>query len=227
VGQASFSALFDDGGVPIVYFDVGAPMWLNERTAPKRFEITPDPKALVVLSHWDWDHFEYGRRTAAFHDLNWVAPTQAVGPNTYRFALKLWKAGKLWLLPRTASRIDAPLGKFVVCNGADRNNTGVALLAHLRTKHALLTGDAEYAHIPLNWLDWFPILSVVLVPHHGAHSSATPPLAGPSGEAVVSYGRGNRYGHPSATVLAGHQTARWSIVCTARHGRKRRGHRAF
>jgi competence protein ComEC len=85
----------------------------------------------------------------------------------------------------------------------------------------VLTGDigkeAEHAVAP----HFEPArLRIVKVPHHGSRSSSTPEFVGALQPriAVVSAGRGNRFGHPAQAVLDRYRRAGAAMFRTDRDG---------
>lgn len=88
---------------------------------------------------------------------------------------------------------------------AAENNSSVVFRVSVRERAVLLTGDLEKEGERV-FRTAFPgalRADVLKVAHHGSQSSTTPDLlaaVGPS-IAVISCGRANRFGHPSARVL--------------------------
>lgn len=215
VGQAS-AILIQQGARNIGLFDAGAPLWFNKGSVPLNLEPPPIARGFIFLSHWDWDHFDLGRRHLPYHQLDWYAPDQDVGFNTARFQAKLGK--KLHF-------VQGPIvGRgFVLARGlgSDRNGSGYQLRYDRGHEAVLLTGDADYQMIDALMKAGITALSI---PHHGGKGSA-PPVGGTPGRAVASYGVPNRYGHPDETFLAAHGPQGWTVTRTATHGNVRRGHR--
>ena len=88
VGQAACVAFYE-GNRPFGYFDLGAPMFFNQRSFPKPFDHRPASCGFVILSHWDFDHFALALRYPELKKLQWFAPNQPVGPNTALFQKSL------------------------------------------------------------------------------------------------------------------------------------------
>ena len=92
--------------------------------------------------------------------------------------------------------------------GAELNNLSVVLILTCGKHSILLTADAEVE--ALTRLIRHPLVksaTVVKIPHHGAKSSLNPRwIQRLNAEtAVVSAGRGNRYGHPAQDVLQAYE----------------------
>lgn len=209
VGQAS-AALIRRNGQPVGLFDAGSPIWFNKGSLGRRFTPPELGNGFIFLSHWDFDHFDLGRRHTMWHGHDWYAPDQMVGPNTALFQRAL--GARLTF-------VDGPLtiGGFQFERGTcsdflDRNNTGYQMRFQHGSEALLLTGDADYAHIADHMKAG---LSHLCVPHHGGRGTAPPNPAGPMGHAVVSYGMPNGYHHPHPLQIRAHQTRGWRVVPTA------------
>lgn len=223
VGQASCNVIREDG-VPTACFDVGAPVYRNNKSFRAR-AVWPLPKSgAVILSHWDFDHFDLGRRLPHLQTLSWFAPDQPVGPNTLRFQRKL--GAQLKFLVGSYSGV-LPGGTFLLepglsTNPKDRNGTGYSLRINLHNAALLLTGDADYSMIPPTMCNG---LTAMTVPHHGGTCSPPPSPNGTRGRAVMSYGLPNCYRHPVPATITALQPS-WDIHYTASHpGSPARGDR--
>jgi beta-lactamase superfamily II metal-dependent hydrolase len=213
VGQAACVA-FSTGSRTFGYFDVGAPMFFNKRSFPRRFRHTIADRGFVILSHWDFDHFALAFQYPELKRLKWFAPEQPVGPNTARFQRSLGSRLKF-----VSGDID--LGKLLLkrCSGTsprDRNSTGYAARIELDDAGILLPGDADYQSIPSTIKIG---ANRLMMPHHGGTGTA-PPAPGGSAKAiaVASYGLPNTYHHPDENQVDAHRRAGWRIRRTAAHG---------
>ena len=216
VGQGLCSALCNAAdGVPLLYFDFGCGTYANAETRPEdvRFHFARKPP--IVLSHWHSDHFMGARmldRRAL--DMEWLAPSQIVGPAVARFAAKLHLKGKLAIWPTSMESLKTPNFSVLRCGGNDLNSDGLAMtvacygLAVSKESPArvLLPGDAGYDHIPQVDTRYHGIA----VTHHGGHFLGTVPSAfGREAPCVVSYGDGNSHGHPFDEDIQAHTDAGW------------------
>jgi beta-lactamase superfamily II metal-dependent hydrolase len=222
VGQAS-SVAFSNGSRPFGYFDVGAPMFFNQRSFPKRLDHVPATAGFVILSHWDFDHFALAFQKPELKQLQWFAPEQPVGPNTAQFQRSL--GSRL-----TFASSDLNVGAMLMrrCTGTsvrDRNSTGYALRIDLDDAGILLPGDADYRWIqPAIAND----VNRIMIPHHGGTGSPPPsPGAGENPTAVVSYGIPNTYRHPNEDQIEAHRRAGWRIRRTAAHVGRPRGNQTL
>lgn len=219
VGQANFCCLKDADDQVILYYDVGWPLPFNQRTAPPRFSVDYT-RAPVVLSHWDWDHLHYALRPEGCYlkDSSWIVPIQRLGPGATRFANELSRNRKLfgW----KANVLTATVGSIGPCTAppSNSNNSGLAMRVSLLSGNTfLLVGDADYEFVPSALKQ--PVDSMAAT-HHGARFSSSwtsiPKPTRAYAKCIVSYGKGNSYGHPHKEALKKHLSAGWrQIVPTA------------
>jgi competence protein ComEC len=174
---------------------------------------------LVVLSHPHPDH--YGGLEAVLAELPvaelWdtgQAEAEGVGPAAQLLGRVRAAGGKVLApaalcdrvraLGRVAIEVLAPCPRFDEGYGPN-DNSFVLRLRHGR-RSFLFTGDIEQAGEQALLARHGAALrsDVLKVAHHGSRSSSTEPLlrAVAPWLAVVSAGRGNRFGHPHADVLA-------------------------
>jgi beta-lactamase superfamily II metal-dependent hydrolase len=217
VGQASCNSIFSNGK-PLVLFDAGAPLYRNQKSfrAVNPSDL-PNESGIVLLSHWDFDHFDLGRRRQGLQQLTWFAPHQPVGPNTLEFQRSL--GANLYFLQGSYSMkskgLQFDLKPGLATNPKDRNGTGYSLRIEDTGGNILLTGDAGYQQIDQGLL---VDLAALTVPHHGGAGAAPPPPAAAPSRAVVSYGNPNCYRHPVAETIDAHDAANWQVEFTAKHG---------
>ena len=171
VGQAS-AALIKRNGKAIGFFDVGAPIWFNNGSLPRSMPHPSVSDGFVILSHWNFDHFDLGRRHPPYRKLDWYAPEQPVGPNTARFQADLSK--RLTFIDGPASGGGFSLERGTSTGSTDRNGSGYQLRYEKDGRAVLLTGDAVYDFIQAHMLHG---IGGVTIPHHGGRSAAAPPGA--------------------------------------------------
>ncbi|MFT7573221.1 MAG: beta-lactamase superfamily II metal-dependent hydrolase [Paracoccaceae bacterium] len=223
VGQASANSFSTDKGKTI-YFDVGRPLWFQGFTMNKNKKLpTPDESNgdLIILSHWDWDHYAYGRFDPDFHKVNWIAPSQIVGPSAYKFAKKLHDQNKLYLFHGSLKNpIQCPAFKLYRDGSKPKDRNGSGLVAEIRLKDnrlILLTGDCDY--VTCAQLSPNATYDRVIIPHHGGASGGNPPKIKKHtrNPFIVSYGLNNKYRHPKFAELKTHAQTDHSIVGTAQN----------
>ncbi|KEO51126.1 hypothetical protein [Thalassospira permensis] len=233
VGQASFCGLtrtnYNGEIEAICFFDVGLPLPFNKKTEPKsRTKPVCSEDTLIILSHWDYDHFTLGRREQRKTKFQWIAPTQYVGPGTLRFVNRLLQDNKLLLINQLRKPIATHEIHLSRCNGpiADSNNSGLALSYKLNHGTVVLTGDANYDYVTFRKN---AKVAGVTVPHHGSPGTSPPKTLVRSNcpKAIVSYGDGNTYGHPDEPTLYAHMNDGWTVKRTAEHRGRRRGDQSF
>lgn len=85
VGAANNIALWGDDGSVAAYVDFGHPTRTNQETCLGPHPcVCSDP--VIVLTHWDYDHFAMGRYVPEAFARRWVAPQQPMGPVALREA---------------------------------------------------------------------------------------------------------------------------------------------
>jgi hypothetical protein len=230
VGQASFISLRDDRNRAILHFDVGSPISFNRHTFPSDFDIDRGEEPPIILSHWDWDHLHAAFQRSHLLDCPWIVPDQRLGPGAARLARILAAKGNLLVRPANA-RLRFPFGELVQSQGlaGDLNDTGLTVLVTLASgRSALLTGDADYAH-----LMHAKAKSVdhLVATHHGARFAAGVGAGAKQrkkkGKPMLSSPQPNVYRHPHTEALRKHATAGWRtwITTAGRKGIEGRGDR--
>ncbi len=97
-----------------------------------------------------------------------------------------------------------PGNKSVPNSHSPRNDNGIVFKLFAGTTTALFVADLELAGEEQLIRSRYPLKSQLLkIGHHGSKTSTTPEFLRKVAPtlAVISVGRGNRYGHPSRTVL--------------------------
>lgn len=104
---------------------------------------------------------------------------------------------------------------------SSQNDNSVGVLLEFGSFRALFTGDAEEREIE-RWIrdGRIPRVNVLKASHHGAGNGFTPKLADRAKPTVVviSAGRGNSYGHPSARVVQAWERAGARVLSTQTRG---------
>lgn len=253
VGQGSANALVCQCGIPLGYFDVGCGVYRNMKTRPPTVSFCTCEPPVVILSHWDADHWAGAMTDRKLLAMTWITPRQSISTTHKALGNYILKAGgRLLIIPPTLPSLawHSPSQSLELrrCTGTDRNGSGLALIAadHDEQRAWLLTGDAGYQFIPP------PLpgnLSAIVVPHHGADMGAasSPPAYShlPYSRLAYSFGPGNAHGrtsvsHPTAPAVAAHVASGWPhglwmppppalqpagapVVATASHGSTHHG----
>jgi len=113
----------------------------------------------------------------------------------------------------------SPAGRV---ESADANDASVVVRVVYGEFQALLTGDApvEVERALVRRYGRGLESDVLKVGHHGSRTSTSPELLAATGArvALISAGRGNRYGHPHRVVLDRLDSAGLTVVRTDRDG---------
>lgn len=213
VGQAACVA-FSRGSQTVGYFDVGAPTFWNQKSFPRKLDHDIARDGLVILSHWDIDHFGLALRHRGLMSLDWYAPKQPVGPNAAHFQKSL--GARLKFISADVQTRGFALVRCTGTSTTDRNSTGYVLRVDRTGVGIVLPGDADYQWIPVRIARG---ADRIMMPHHGAAGTSPPsPNGGNNPLAVASYGIPNSYHHPNEAQIAAHQRAGWRVRRTAAHG---------
>ncbi len=241
VGQGNWSEINFNDNVKIVY-DIGAPMNASRiditNIISNRNALYPKSKPILILSHWDKDHYhsllgmsdiELQNNFSGFVCRDRVPNLTSrilfnrIGTsigyrNIYCIPAnpRIARGGPTFFSPMTPHH-----NQIVLYNSQhhkNRNISGLALTVKTQNASIVLSGDAHYDQISR---DILPHLNFIhkhnlVVPHHGGnagfYSYNIPPLA-TAEQAVISVGT-NRYGHPFAHHIANLRTSGFNIQQT-------------
>ncbi|MFI8581039.1 hypothetical protein [Ectopseudomonas khazarica] len=231
VGQGNSNALISSTSetCPVVYYDMGCGIGAHASTAPTGLDFCTCNDPLVILSHWDQDHW-----AGALHikskalPLTWVVPRQQLDAVHKSFAHEIVSAGgRLLVLDMPKNKAGSsrlPNGqhlKFTVGLGSSRNNSGIVLAVENNdpqfSSSWLLTGDCAYSHIPKS-LQYHPPVAVV-APHHGGVTklntvAPSPAIHNGYNRLIYSYGPDNKFRttrHPTSSSVRIHELAGWDM----------------
>jgi competence protein ComEC len=217
--------LVDGGGVPGGGFDVGERV-VSPVLWRKGIKTLDD----VVLTHAHPDHFEGLKavvrnfRVSEFHEA-----VRAAGDPSYDELKRLlapqtrqvvWRDGTTLLVEAVRIRVLHPAAPLPESAPAD-NDLSIVLKLEMGGFSCLLTGDITAA-AEQRIATSVPDLAarVLKIPHHGSRTSSSPLFLGAVRPeiAVLSVGKGNRYGLPHEDVLARYEAAGVRLFRTDRDG---------
>lgn len=208
------------------YFDLGGGEGAHQSTFPPDLRFCFINRPVVVLSHWDCDHWVVAaeREPAALRSV-WVVPDQFIGPRALLLALTIeYSGGRLMVWPLTLPHLAFGPVEIGQCTGSSVNESGLAMKFNSFRGPVLLPGDCGYEHIPLwNGAPATRVLSLA-VPHHGGKTSPLKSRAVPAPlgrfwqKVVYSYGKPNNHGHARKDVKRAHCRAGWGILAMKQTG---------
>lgn len=214
VGQGNCNAICDLHGIPTLYFDLGAGCLWNAQTRPSRLEFCFTEARSVVLSHWDFDHWYGGflSREQVRTRPVWLAPRQAIGVRTRKFAVSLIRDKRLIIWPANQHRVRNGTLELVKCTGASKNDSGIALATRVERGVVLCPGDAAFDHLPVpRVVGRRPIVGLVATHHGSAHVGAPLPRPKRRGARIAfSFGASNTYRHPDSAARLLYSSEGWT-----------------
>jgi hypothetical protein len=222
VGQGNWNALLCRG-VPSLLFDLGGGVGAHLTSFPATFDkFCFEARPLVVLSHWDWDHWSSAVRFPEAQQLTWIVPRQrSLGPTHARFLAALQATGTVLIFPRNKtlhSRSRTVQLQQALGRASSANETGLAMLICNGAQAILFPGDAGYGSLRLP-----DALTSVVIPHHGGlsrSSKRTLPRSDHAsvGRAVLSYAANNHFKHPTRASVNLHRHWAARLLRTADRG---------
>lgn len=182
--------------------------------------------AAVVLTHFHADHVGGLEGVLRRRAVGAVYVTALPDPPTMRAWVETVVGGRQLQVMAFPGRFDVGGVSFqcvwpqrlILGQGSDANNASIALAVHVRGATFLLPGDAEPPAQDAMLAAIGPV-DVLKVAHHGSayQSPAFAARAHPH-IAVISVGRDNNYGHPSALTIALYQGVGARVLRTDRDG---------
>jgi competence protein ComEC len=223
---SGYAMLIDAGGTGSGRFDIG-----RRVVEPVIWAAGVHRLTHFVATHGDADHI--GGAASVVHDLEpgeiWEGVPVPPEPLARQLREIESRAGGAW---RFVQRGDAlAFGDVVVAirhptvpdweRQRVRNDDSVVVDLRVGVVSVMVTGDIEAAaEADLARFIEPAGIRVLLAPHHGSATSSTWPLlrvAAPD-LAIISAGRGNRYGHPHRAVLERYRASGARILRTDRDG---------
>lgn len=184
----------------------------------------------LILTHPDADHVGGAGAVMVALRPRWTADPGMTAPKEDYLALLREAAGEgvPWVAARRGMELEldgvrlqvlSPAGRVA---SADANDASVVVRLVYGEFQALLTGDApvEVERALVRRYGRGLEADVLKVGHHGSRTSTSPELLAATGASValISAGRGNRYGHPNQVVLDRLDSAGLTVVRTDRDG---------
>lgn len=197
VGQGNCNAIVEDN-LPFLYFDIGGGFGKNKDTFPSNFKLCTSVMPLVILSHWDQDHYQLALIDNRLLDLKWVAPIHStIGVTAMHIAQSLLNKGNLLCWNNNLPFHDFSNHRISMCTGNpnNKNNSGLALFVSYDINNfVLLPGDASF-----NKISNYPTGNLIglVASHHGARGSVKGMPVSISANPMLAYsfGRDNTYEH--------------------------------
>jgi hypothetical protein len=215
VGQGAAHAALSAKHRPSVYIDLGGGVIGNTHTFSEEFKgFCFTAKPLIILTHWDWDHWSSALRQPDALDMTWLAPQlRKPLPIQRAFAAELGVRGNLCEWPATTTTPFRGKTLFIEkCSGKTSNDSGLAVTVRREgtRKKFLIPGDASYWFIPsVKAGHRFDGLSMT---HHGGvlhHKTYPTPKRGAA--SVLSVGATNSHRHPRLDTLDFHLGKKWRL----------------
>lgn len=243
VGQGDSVSVLDGDGNPVIQFDYGGRQghpFANDSDVDARMPVIAGQ--LMMISHWDEDHWCSARKSSAARQAFWLVPRQITSPRAVKFSKDLDNvrcipeshAGRAFRFTTLSG--DALWWEKIAAGPAegsteeDCNRTGVAFSIVRQTSEGeevmLLPGDAPFDKISHYWqhLQRGAKLRGLIAFHHGAAThwtNATKQMLeewgtiSPGATIVFSCARENSYNHPSKDPYAKY-FPRGSLIETAK-----------
>lgn len=216
VGQGNATGVFDKEFNPIFYYDLGGGAYWNKKTYKKTKTFPVNNNPIIILSHWDFDHYESIKRNPNhYKDCKIIAPLQYPTTPSIRKFIDLISA-HLYLVDNRDLGKNKTYSflKLFKCTGKSRNDSGLAIILNLQKDNniseILLPGDSHYFYIKQR-----KIVDAICVSHHGGklyNKRGFPiPNERVNGYAVYSYGTNNNYNHPRIETVEVHINKGWGI----------------
>lgn len=226
IGQGSATALLDDRHVPFLYHDLGAGIFRNAKTTPPSLRFCWTARPIIILSHWDQDHWAGALKDNRALSHTWIVPRQPLKASHTAFANSILRAGGIiHVWPGSSLQISVSLSStqmltIAQCTGRPMNGNCLALRIDNKingnTLHWLATGDSGYDELPFSLSG---NIAAMTVPHHGAKMKVNKNVPSPAAgyaRLLYSFGHGNVHGrtgvqHPTVQSVAEHRSQGWGL----------------
>ncbi len=220
VGQGNCNEIYIDGNLKYVY-DFGTNIYATKEEVDNLinevYSIYEEAKPILILSHWDLDHYHLLKGLEA-KNKNPFSAFVFIGelPNktsqdVYEFMNEKLVKEVYSITPRrmkgvpnlTTLTSNAVLTIYSPDGRSSRNNSELVCVAHRRDTDIILSGDSYYEQIH-NAILSNSVKNINLVlPHHGGRAGDVSVVNTKNIKNVaISVGKDNNYGHPYPSVTA-------------------------
>lgn len=208
IGQGNWNSVVKDKE-DLIFFDIGTGNLQNQHTFKSRR--LPDNKyRLIILSHWDTDHYFGYFKDKKYRNYFWLAPNNIQGPVASQVALDLISNNKLYLVSKPGIFFSSQTMKIIKNkNILNKNNSGLFITFNLLHGNYLLPGDSHYSSI--NKFNFK--IDKLIASHHGGFIINPPPKntkVQKSINIVFSFGYKNSYKHPVTKMIKKYQKFGWN-----------------
>lgn len=247
VGQGSCNTIIFNSKDKLFY-DIGISKYKNKDVSYSTYENTfsrfkLDDYHVVILSHWDEDHFLGLSLDSSGILLRncWIVPDFGISPNISRITYIIDNYGKLVRISNNIKGKFYDKDELVLFKGSgnNKNDSGIILGINGLKKSLVAMGDASYecASCINNYsklgLKVFEAIDYLIVPHHGAevqgdiifNPKVTITTSGHSiypSDAIISVGYNPKktYNHPRTNTIVGLHNKQFRIIRTDKDGRQ-------
>ena len=218
VGQGSMNVFYQNSTIKVVY-DFGFGSGVGHMTEQEELELINKINAdspVMVLSHWDLDHFKYLSKYPSLIQMKpFVVPSFGAELGN---AAKQHISSKIVIQPYNLAglhlgnvKLGVTLGTF---QGFSKNNYGaltVCIFDNINNPLFLFPGDASYDTITSVYKS---NLLFLVATHHGSSNriGTIPTARNNQGTAIFSYGQGNHYGHSVTNVETAYRNKGWQTL---------------
>ncbi len=244
VGQGNWNEVVLDGQAVLVY-DLGCTYTATPDEMSSKLRIAVQryltDKPILVLSHWDLDHYallkaiENPESLFSFALVRTPPPTLTARMIFSRLRQKLgvrFSSTGGATLPRQKpnplelyTRFSQQLFIYRARQNSSRNMSGFVCVVRTSESIAILPADHHYDQIKQYLCDRESKKNEYLVvPHHGGHAGklVLPEIGKLNRQAIVSVGT-NGYNHPRDTVMAALRGSNYNTFITSNRGKTFRG----
>lgn len=201
--------LKNEESLPFLYFDYGIGCHRHKNTCPSNLCLPADKNTIIILSHIHEDHWCGFRENKDALEATWIIPQSPSKSLLKLLADVNSRNGRFIFLDTSKGSIDSYINNVCIRIGNHNvkskyiHETGIALMIESnknnRIFRILVSGDQMYKnHIPNFLID----VNIFVACHHGGDYGSPGAVPSSNNEkncVIYSYGKGNKYKHPSKT----------------------------